>query len=209
MARPRLEHLEAKLLAAGLALFAKYGTEGVNSNLIARQAGTAVGTFYAHFADKYALLRQIELRTLAGLRASRISALRDAGHDPDQQARQSIEATVEFAERHPEAYRVTFGRERAGASRHGPVVSESARPLAEALRQLQEAGRLAQTIDVDLVARAYLSMEVGLLLWWLEDPRRATTRGLVETLSSLHPAVRLPSGKPASPADSSGRDFAD
>jgi hypothetical protein len=85
---------------------------------------------------------------------------------------------------------VTFGRERAGASRHGPIVSESSRPTADALRGLQRTGLLPRDLDVDLAARAYLSMEVGTLLWWLEDPSRASQVGLVDTLAQLHPAVR-------------------
>lgn len=191
MARPRLENAESKLLAAGLELFAREGMERVNSNSIARRARMGVGTFYSYFADKYALLREIELRTLAGLRAARLAAIREVGSDPTTQARQSIEAAVDFAEQHPEAYRVTFGRERAGAGRHGPVVSESARPLAEALRRIQSQGAIVPEIDVALAARAYLSMEVGTLLWWLEDSSRATAAGLVDTLSKMHPAANL------------------
>jgi len=199
MARPKLENAESKLLAAGLSLFAKEGTERVNSNLIARRAGVGIGTFYSHFSDKYSLLREIESRTLAGLRAARLAAIREvvqvgqvgkAVLDLAQQARPSVDAAVRFAEQHPEAYRVTFGRERAGASRHGPVVSESARPLAEALRRLQAVGRLTADLDVDLSARAYLSMEVGTLLWWLEDPSRAEATDLVDTLARMHPAAQ-------------------
>jgi AcrR family transcriptional regulator len=189
VARPRLENAESKLLAAGLALFAREGTERVNSNLIARQAGLGVGTFYAHFSDKYVLLREIELRTLAGLRNARVAAIVGLGQDTSEQARRSIAAAVAFSERHPEAYRVTFGRERAGASRHGPIVSESARPLADALRRIQREGGIVAELDVDLAARAYLSMEVGTLLWWIEDPIRATREGIIDTLSRLHPAV--------------------
>lgn len=178
------------MLAAGLDLFARQGTERVNSNSIARRAGLGVGTFYAHFADKYALLREIELRTLAGLRAARLEALDRVGENPPDQAHGSIAAAVHFAQQHPAAYRVTFGRERAGAARHGPVVSESARPLARALRQLQSEGLVAVELDVELAARAYLSMEAGTLLWWLEDSSRTTAVALVQTLSSLHPATQ-------------------
>ncbi len=188
MARPRLENVESKLLAAGLGLFAREGVERVNSNSIARRAGVAVGTFYANFPNKYALLREIELRTLAGLRAARVAAIGEVSGDPAEQAKRSIGAAAQFSEQHPEAYRVTFGRERAGAARHGPVVSESARPLAEALLRIQRAGGIVSELDVDLAARAYLSMEVGTLLWWLEDPSRATRAGIVDTLSRLHPA---------------------
>jgi AcrR family transcriptional regulator len=190
MSRTKLDNAESRLLTAGLSLFARRGTERVNSNNIARRAGLGVGTFYSHFDDKYALLREIELRTLSGLRQAKLHALRDASSDPIDQVRRSVEAAVRFARQHSEAYRVTFGRERAGASRHGPIVSESSRPTADALRGLQRAGRIPRDLDVDLAARAYLSMEVGTLLWWLEDPSRAGPEGLVNTLTQLHPAVR-------------------
>jgi AcrR family transcriptional regulator len=187
MPRTKLENAESRLLAAGLSLFAKHGTERVNSNTIARRARLGIGTFYSHFPDKHALLREIELRTLAGIREARLAAIGKAGADPIDQARSSIEAAVQFAERHPEAYRVTLGRERVGSARHGPIVSESSRPTAEALRQLQRRNQLAADLDVDLAARAYLSMEVGTLLWWLEDPSRASPAALVDTLARLHP----------------------
>lgn len=189
MPRRKLEDAESRILSAGLSLFARHGTERVNSNTIARRARLGIGTFYGHFADKYAVLREIELRTLAGLRDARIGALRGAGPEPSDQVRRAVEAAVHFAARHPEPYRVTFGRERAGASKHGPVVSESSRPTAEALRGLQRAGRISAELDVELAARAYLAMEVGMLLWWLEDPSRARSEGIVETLVRMHPAM--------------------
>jgi AcrR family transcriptional regulator len=189
MPREKLEDAEARILAAGVSLFARHGTDGVNSNTIARRAHLGVGTFYTHFSDKYAVLREIELRTLGGLRDARIAALGAGGGEPAAQVRHAVKAAVHFAEQHPEAYRVTFGRERAGAAKHGPVVSESSRPTAQALRGLQRAGRISADLDVDLAARAYLVMEIGMLLWWLEDPSRATAESLVEALARMHPAA--------------------
>jgi AcrR family transcriptional regulator len=197
MPRPKIENAEERLLSAGLNLFARLGAERVNSNAIARRAQLGVGTFYAHFSDKHALLRALQMRTLAGIRAARVAALAAAptlGRIPTpselrEQVRLSVEAVARFARAHPEAYRVTFGRERAGASAHGPVVSESSRPTADVLKRLQAAGRIDPDLDPDLAARAYLSMEVGTLLWWLEDPSRAELEGLVDTLTRLHPAV--------------------
>lgn len=190
MPRTKIGDAEDRLLAAGLNLFARLGTERVNSNAIARRARLGIGTFYAHFSDKYALLRALQIRTLAGIRAARLAALAGAGPDPFDQVRRSVDAVVGFAESHPEAYRVTFGRERAGASTHGPVVSESSKPTAAALAKLQRAGALEAALDVELAARAYLSMEVGTLLWWLEDPARSPRDSLVDTLTRLHPAVQ-------------------
>ena len=152
MSRRPIEDAQDRLLAAGLNLFARRGTERVNSNAIARRARLGIGTFYAHFPDKHALLREIEIRTLSGLRAARRAALRGAGAAPVRQVEASARAAVDFARTHPEAYRVTFGRERAGASAHGPVVSESSRPVAQALGRLQAAGRLDAGLDPDLAA---------------------------------------------------------
>ena len=191
MPRPKIEDARERLLEAGLPLFARLGTERVNSNAIAKRAQLGIGTFYAHFPDKYALLRELQARTLAGIRAARLEALRAAGSEapPFEQVRSSIAAVLRFAMAHPEAYRVTFGRERAGAAAHGPVLSESTRPTAEALLRLKTAGRLDPALDCDLAARAYLSMEVGTLLWWLEDPSRAPVDGVIDTLARLHPAI--------------------
>lgn len=188
MARPRLDDAPLRLLTAGLELFARRGCERVDSNAIARAAGLGVGTFYLHFANKYALLRELQLRTLAGLQHAREAAVAAAGPDPALQIRAAITAAVDFASRHPEAYRVCLGRERVAAARSGPAVAESTRALATALAGLQADGRLDPGLDVELAARAYLASEAGLLLHWLEDRTRATPERLIETLFALHPA---------------------
>ena len=197
MPRAPIRDAEERLLAAGLQLFARLGCERVNTNAIARGAGLGVGTFYAHFLDKYALLRALQLRTLDGLRAARLAALERAAADPADQVRRAARAAVEFAMAHPDAYRVTFGRERAASAARGPILTESGRPIAEALARLQAEARVDPDLDVTLAARAYLSMEAGTLLWWLEDPARATPDGVIETLSRLHPALQ---GAPAQKA---------
>ena len=189
MPRPPIEDARDRLLSAALNLFARRGTERVNSNAIARRARLGIGTFYTHFPDKHALLREIQIRTVSGLRAARVDALRGAGVRPVDQVRASVCAAIDFASGHAEAYRVTFGRERAGAAAHGPVVTESSRPTAEALGRLQSAGRLDAALDVELAARAYSAMEVGTILWWLEDSNRAAREALADTLARMHPAA--------------------
>ena len=82
MPRPPIEDAKDRLLAAGLILFSRLGTERVNSNAIAKRARLGVGTFYAHFPDKHALLREIQLRTLTGIRGVRLAAVVDAAADP-------------------------------------------------------------------------------------------------------------------------------
>ncbi len=192
MPRPALDDARERLLASGLHLFARRGTERVNSNAIAKRARLGVGTFYAHFSDKYALLREIQRRTLSGLRAARVAALRGAGARPAEQVRAAARAAVGVARTQPQANPVTIGRERpVVAPGRGPVVTESSRPIAEGLARLQSAGRLDPEADTALAARAYQAMETGTILWWLEDPDRASEEALVETLARLHPALAL------------------
>ncbi len=189
MPRHKLEDAKPRLLAAGLSLFAKLGIERVNSNSIARRARLAIGTFYTHYDDKYALLQELQVRSLDALRSERLAAVREAAPNAETQVRAAIAAGVEFAHTHPEAYRVAFGRERAASTRQRLVVSESNRPTAELLRRLQQAGQLDPDLNVDLASRAYAAAEVGMLLWWLEDPTRSEARELIETLVRLHPVV--------------------
>ena len=189
MARPKIEDARPRLLSAGLSLFARLGSERVNTNAIARAARVGIGTFYTHFPDKYALLREIQARTLAGIQQARGAAVATAGPDPEIQAYHAVRAVVHFAERHPEAYRVTLGRERVGGVRTRSALGESTRATAEALRRLQISDRLDPDLDVDLAARAYASMEAGTLLWWLEAPERTPAADLVDTLARLHPVT--------------------
>ncbi len=189
MPRPRIADAEERLLIAGLSLFARRGCERVNSNAIARAAGVGIGTFYLHFANKYALLRVIEQRTLAALREARRQSDPGAGSEIESRVRATVRAAVEFAAAHPEAYRVCFGRERTAPAHQEPLVVESARPIADVLRARQRAGALDSGLDPELAARAYLAMEAGLLLWWLEDRTRAEPARLVETLTRAHPVA--------------------
>jgi hypothetical protein len=78
-------------------------------------------------------------------------------------------------------------------------MSESIRPTAQGLQRLQQRGVLPEDLDAELAARAYHSMEVGTLLWWIENPKRAPKAQLVKTLTLLHPAVAAAAISPGSP----------
>ena len=180
-----------ELLAAGARLLAERGIEGVNSNQIAREAGVGVGTFYAHFKDKHALQQQLVLTTLDALRRAVEKAVAAVGAEPESQVGALVEATVAFAESDPDRFRAAFrGEQVAGGGR--AAVGPSARGVERRLRSLQQEGRVDPHLDPAVAARAFASMQNGVLLWWLDDPSRAGRDELVETLVRLHPALRRP-----------------
>lgn len=55
----RSQETRTKLLEAGRALFLKQGFHGTNSKEIAKEAGVAVGSFYAYFPDKRSLFLEL------------------------------------------------------------------------------------------------------------------------------------------------------
>lgn len=55
----RSQQTRSKLLEAGLTLFVEEGFHKTTSKDIARQAGVAVGSFYAYFQDKRAVLQEL------------------------------------------------------------------------------------------------------------------------------------------------------
>ncbi len=63
--RERLDHL----LDTAAALFATTGYEATTTNAIAEQAGVSVGSLYRYFPDKQAVLRALEERRVATIRA--------------------------------------------------------------------------------------------------------------------------------------------
>ena len=184
------EEVRSALLEAGAKLIVRQGFERTNSNQIARLAGVGVGTFYRHFPDKAALLEALEQALVAALR-ERSRAGVDAHADLETQVRALIGVALDQAEERPEAYRVVAA-EAASASprrRHPGALRLSTRPIADRLAALQAAGTLDPRIDPTVAAKAFESMQSGVIAWWLEDPARAKRSAVHETLVRLHPAL--------------------
>ena len=215
-ARRSTEAVRLALIEAAEAQIAERGAGETNSNAIARAAGVGVGTFYRHFEDKPAVVRAIVLLAweelgraigVASDRPSRSAASRatglevsddasnDATDDALDDAAGMTRAIVGYAARHPARFRVAFGPAASLASAAGrPQLTLSTRPIERRLGALQQAGRLPPDLDTALAARAWWQMVSGTLLWWLDDPSRASADTVVETLARLHPARALAIG---------------
>lgn len=175
----------------GTRLIAERGVDGVNSNVIARAARVGVGTFYGHFADKHALHRAAVAAAVDGLQSALASRAASSGAQAsvDEQVRGLVEAAVGWAQSHPEPFRLAFGRPPRSSASGGPGLGLSSHGIEVRLAALQRAGRLDAGVDPGLAARAFISMQTSVIVWWLEASERPPREKLVETLVRLHPAI--------------------
>ena len=179
-----------RILTAGAEMLASRGLGDVNTNTIARAAGVGVGTFYAHFDDKFALHRELATRGLALLQDALSLASRETRDQSiELQVRASVAAFVNFAHAHPALYRVVFSADESLPRGGRPGVGFSARALENRLAELQRGGLLEASVDTRLAARIFNAGQSQVVLWWLEAPDPSPTAQLIETLVQLHPAV--------------------
>jgi AcrR family transcriptional regulator len=174
----------ARLLEAGLALFAERGLHGVTTHDVAARAGVAAGTFYLHFADKRDLLRVIAAETTGWLRERLDRATRSA-----RGSREGVpafsDALLSFAEEHRDRVRILFGRDGDAAAVQADVLSALAASIAETRRQRAASGEMPADLDPEVLAQALVGMLARVVAWWVEDPRRAPRETVARTLSRI------------------------
>lgn len=173
-----------RLLASGRALFAREGLHGVTTHDIAREAGVAAGTFYLHFSDKGALFREIAGQTVAALRA-RLNAVEADGLDIADSVREHARAMVSFSEDNRDLMRILFSGDVEAAAVEQDVLNELAGSVAEGRRQRSDAGELAEGLDPAVLSQALVGMWARVLAWWTEDPSRAPSERVIETLTRI------------------------
>lgn len=96
------------LAAAGQVLDVSQDEHAVTLRAVARQAGIAAPSIYAHFADRQAILLALAQDAFADL-ADRLGAASVAGDDPVVRLRASCEAYLDHAVARPQRYRLMFG----------------------------------------------------------------------------------------------------
>jgi len=177
------------LLDAGTSLVAELGLEAINTNVIARAARVGVGTFYNHFADKYAFHRAVVGRGLDAVRSALAEAHRRVDGQPiEDQVRAGVTALVDVACANPPRFRAAFARPTPGVRGAG-VLGLSSRPVEQRLAALQREGSIDPAIDPGVAARAFTEMQLSVIAGWLDESSPATRQSLIETLVRLHPAI--------------------
>ena len=179
-----------RLLSSGAQLFAERGLNGVTTHEIARLAGVAAGTFYLHFPDKSALFDEIAVATEARLRGHIESATTYAA-DLRGAVRAQNEALVDFAAENCDLIRILFSAQSEGAG--SALLDSLAGSIADGRRHAIATGEMPPEIDAAVLSQALVGLLSRVVLWWIEDPSRASRDTVVETLtriqlSGTHPA---------------------
>ena len=184
------EATRGRLLASGIALFARRGLNGVTTHDIAREAGVAAGTFYLHFSDKNELFREIAQNTEQALR-QHLDAASGEGTDRRHAVRTRVEALLDFTSENRDLVRILFSAEADAAG--AALLDSLARSIAEGRRHAIAQGEMPRELDAAVLSQALVGLLARVVLWWIEDDTRATRETVVETLtriqlSGTHPA---------------------
>ncbi len=189
--RPRNGRKQAKantrrqIMQAAADLFAEQGFDETHAEQIAQKAGVAVGSIYFHFGDKDGLLREILLHAADELHEYVLRIYQPPLPDPQTLARGHVEALVEYFEEHGRLSAFALRLMVSGHPVARPMLDRAIALVANSLREGQEHGVIRPDIDPQLAARAEAQMNLGLLAWWAEDPRRAAREDIIDTLAKF------------------------
>lgn len=167
---PRVDRTRQAIWHALMKLSRAKGFSTVTVAEIARQAGINRSTFYAHFPNKQAVIRDELARLKRDLRARQEMPTPDSmsAFDPDMP--------------HPNAIR-WFEHVRDNADFYGAVLvsgelAQFEREIAAQMRSYAAArlrawpGTLTPEIPLDALIAASTALNIGLLRWWLQQEKR-------------------------------------
>ncbi|WP_346129142.1 TetR/AcrR family transcriptional regulator [Lentzea roselyniae] len=102
--------LREEIIAAAIALLDEGGDErAVTLRSVARKAGIAAPSIYAHFADQPSIMLAVVQQEMDRLAAALREADEKAGQDPRQRLFAVCNAYLDVARQHPQRYRIMFG----------------------------------------------------------------------------------------------------
>jgi AcrR family transcriptional regulator len=147
------------LISAAAALLDLGGPAAVTLRRVGRAAGVSHNAPYKHFADKEDLLAAVAGRELQRQARGRSGA--DAGlTQPGEVLKARMQGYVRWARRHPERFKLTFGRWAHSNDELGVAATEARAQSVAAVVAAQEAGQ-APAGDPERVAALVLALAHG------------------------------------------------
>ena len=172
-----------RLLEAAAEVFAETGFTGAKAADIASRAGVAVGTLYLHFSDKDGVARAVALEALHELRVRLREAVNAPGLSSEKAARAHAAALVDFVTGPGSQGRLLFAADAPGL--RGEILDAMAEAQEAHLRERGKDGYFRQDIDAAVAAQALVGMQSRVLMWWIENPGRASRAKVIDTLAKL------------------------
>jgi AcrR family transcriptional regulator len=159
------EQRRAQLLAIGAELFARRPYEEVSIDEVAEIAQISCGLLYHYFPSKRAFfLAIVEEESAKLLRASSP----DPSLPPLDQVRAGLEVYIDYAERHPDSFRVA---QHAAITDHDLHRLHDARVTAQRDRILAGLGTMmAVDEQAKIAVTGWLAFVQTVILDWLDDP---------------------------------------
>ena len=157
--------LTQDIVAGALALIERTGSaEAVTLRAVAREAGIAAPSIYAHFPDRDAILMAVVARIFGELTAAIEQGQKSAGQDPAGRLVAGCEAYVAFGLEHPARYGVLFSRQLPAAPDYckpvpigpdgRPVPEFGAESFALLVQAIQDCVTAGVSASTDVVADA-------------------------------------------------------
>jgi len=178
----RARATRARFLEAGRRLFAAHGLASVTSHAIAEAAGFAAGTFYLHFKDKHALFGELAEDAAQQLERRLLAVMAEKTELSDIAYAQA-DALVSFAEEQRELLLIAFHRSSESTDVGGRILQRLAAGVSARRRELAAQGATDPAFDPDVLAQAIVGMWAQVLVWWAEDPGRATREDVIRTMT--------------------------
>ena len=197
--------LTGDIVSAALALIERAGSaEAVTLRAVAREAGIAAPSIYAHFPDRDAVLMAVVVRIFDELTEAIEQGQKSAGQDPAGRLVAGCEAYVTFGLEHPARYGVLFSRQLPAAPEYcnpvpigpdgRPVLEFGAETFALLLQAIQDCVTAGVSASTDVLADATavwvalhgtVSLRTALPRFpWPPDPA-ASVRHLVLSLAQV------------------------
>jgi AcrR family transcriptional regulator len=162
--------LKNALIAAGIAILAETGVEGLSLRKVAAKAGVSHAAPYAHFADKQALVAAMATQGFSLLYERIDTILVQYPHDPLRQLLECAWGYIDFAMTDPAHFKITFS----GAVAHEknyPALVEMTRKSFEGVQQIVancQAAAILSPGPSDVAAVGVWSQVHGLALLLLD-----------------------------------------
>lgn len=145
-----------RVVDAALTLFGEKGFQGTNAKEVARKAGVSVGTFYAYFTDKKALLLEILARHMADVDTSVFAELQDMaqnGATGREIMRRVVRLGHESHHHSPDLLRVMLAMRYTDEDFTRVADAENKAMIAKITRLLAAMGKHLRVTDMDAAAQ--------------------------------------------------------